>query len=388
MLNRPLEVLGKILVRLSRWPEAAWVLCRIRPLWAADEGSVNRLVYVSLFVRDKRWMKAEFAGLLRRELDHSAAHNLALATMAWRMDRTRLAHLIFQRTERRFPGDTGAAIAGREKLFLGQLLGGELREALAESLTRVGVDQATAPTICVVFLSTRYVDMYRLWLEQFRAFGTGHLIVCALDAEAAVSARADVGSQMIDLSQYFVPDSKGELDLYGKRHLWIVRVMLLQLMLERGFDFISFDLDALPVSNLDAMFARLPKADVVVQKDYSIPVNVARKLGFVLCCGFLAVRSNGATVELFRRYSRRVAIELDDQHAINHLLEEAGVANQQSHAAYMSFSSMGVEWICPDASLVSRDIAYGSVVRHFQRVGQSIEELKRLIATNTRPLKP
>jgi len=43
---------------------------------------------------------------------------------------------------------------------------------------------------------------------------------------------------------------------------------------------------------------------------------------------------------------------------------------------------------CPDPSLVSLDITQGKVIRHFQRVGQTIEELKNLIEPAEPALQP
>ena len=388
MLKRLLLAVSKLLARLSLWLPSAWALYLVRPMWTLDQESQDRLFFVSTFVRDDPRVRTAFAGLLLRELDHSAAHNVWLASIAWRMGQIRLAQLIFQRTCRLFPGSAETAVARREEPFTRAIVDGSLQRDLAHALSAIGVEAGAYDTVCVVFLSARYVDMFRLWLVQFRRFGFGHLVVCVLDPEAGRAARADVGDQVIDLSAHFQPDAAGKLDYYGNRHIWMLRVFLLELMLTRGINILSFDLDALLVGDLEVMFRLFPPSDVVVQRDYSVPLDVARKFGFILCCGFLAVKSNSATLGLFRQYSQRVAIELDDQQAINHLLKEAGVAGRQSHPTYMSFTSLGVSWVCPDPSLVSRDIAQGTVIRHFQRVGQTIEELKNIIEPAPQPHPP
>lgn len=379
MLNRPLLALSRILARFALWSPAAWLLCQVRPLWRLDETSYNRLYYVSLFTRDRSWMRSALARLLRQELDHSAQDNMRLAGIAWRMGRIRLAHLIFLRTPRFFPATVETTLARREERFTRGLLDGSIRNELEAKISALGVQSGS--TVCVAFLSAGYTDIYRLWLTQFRMFGTGRLVVCALDSQAAEFARTDACSLVLDLSAHFETAVQNKPDVYLTRHIWILRVLLLEMMLKQGINIVSCDLDALLVSSVEEMFRSLPASDVVAQKDYSIPMDVARKLGFVVCCGFLSVRSNAATVELFRRYSERITLEMDDQHAINHLLQEAGIADRQVQKDYMSFRSLGVSWVCPDPSIVSRDITYGSVIRHFQRVGQTIDELKELIQT-------
>lgn len=377
MLNRPLLFLSRILARFALWGPAAWLLCHVRPLWSVDDSSYDRLYYVSTFTRNRAWMKRSLARLLRQELDHSAEHNVRLAGIAWRMGRIRLAHLIFQRTPVRFPASPQAALAQREERFTRGLLDGSIGRELQAKISALGLEPGSR--VSIAFLSMGYADMYQLWRAQFRRFGTGRLVICTLDTEASEFARTG-GDLVIDLSAHFEPVELGKPDVYRTRHIWMLRVFLLQFMLEQGIPVLSCDLDALPVGDVEAMLQSMPEADVVVQKDYSIPMDVARKLGFVVCCGFLSVRSNPATIELFRRYSERIALEMDDQHAINHLLQEAGLTDQRNQANCMSFRSLGVSWVCPDPALVSRDITYGSVVRHFQRVGQTIDELKALIA--------
>jgi hypothetical protein len=92
---------------------------------------------------------------------------------------------------------------------------------------------------------------------------------------------------------------------------------------------------------------------------------VARRFGFILCCGFLVLRANDRVVRFLDEYSARTALETDDQLAINHLLAENGVSGKLQTGRFTTFRSMGLSWLCPDSSLVSREISSGSVVRHF-----------------------
>jgi len=105
-------------------------------------------------------------------------------------------------------------------------------------------------------------------------------------------------------------------------------------------------------------------------------MDVTRELGFVLCCGFMLLRPTQSTIAFLESYSKRTIQELDDQFALNHLIARAGIANMVRTESYITFESAGVVFVCPDKSLVSHDIKYGSVVRHFQRRGQSVAELR------------
>ncbi len=171
----------------------------------------------------------------------------------------------------------------------------------------------------------------------------------------------------MDLSPYFGFDSAGRIDDYSKRHLWILRVFLLRALAARGHTVLSLDLDAVFVGDLAPLLATLPPADIVAQQDYSIPIDVARRLGFILCCGFLLIRPSPTVLAFLDRYVEATAHELDDQTALNHLLLAAGLTNKQTNPTHMSFTSMGLRWVCPAPTLISRDIDYGTVLRHFQQ---------------------
>jgi hypothetical protein len=67
---------------------------------------------------------------------------------------------------------------------------------------------------------------------------------------------------------------------------------------------------------------------------------------------------------------------MDDQLGINHLLLNAGVKNVVRNSLCMQFDSAGVSWVCPDKSLISRDLSYGTVIRHFQQAGETIDQLR------------
>jgi hypothetical protein len=82
------------------------------------------------------------------------------------------------------------------------------------------------------------------------------------------------------------------------------------------------------------------------------------------------------------RYMTRVILELDDQIAINHLVEEAGIVGKRVMPTYMSFVSAGVTFICPDPSLVSRSLESGSVIRHFQQRGETVDVIYGKLSQN------
>jgi hypothetical protein len=90
----------------------------------------------------------------------------------------------------------------------------------------------------------------------------------------------------------------------------------------------------------------------------------------------MVLQPTAATKVFLDRYAKRTMQELDDQLAINHMIGEATISELAKAPSYFTFQSDGVSWLCPDKSLVSREISSGRFVRHFQQHGQTIAELR------------
>jgi hypothetical protein len=314
--------------------------------------------------------------MLRRDLDISAANDLWLAFTAWCLGCFNLAHLINKRTAKLNYGTQESVVAAREAAFATGLFDGGLADHLSNVVDQLCKSStADGPWIVVPF-SARYSHLFQLWKQQVDRHAKGRLVVLAMDGTAGEIAQKYGTCDIVDLSPYFGFDPTGRVDDFSKRHLWVLRVLVLKELVSRGQTVISLDLDAVLVGDLDPMLQAMPDADIVAQRDHSIPVDVARKLGFIVCCGFMRIRSNPATIRFMQSYATQVILEMDDQTALNHLLVGSKIQNRISTNSYMAFDSAGVSWACPDTSLVSRDVSYGAVIRHFQQQGHSIEELK------------
>jgi hypothetical protein len=330
-----------------------------------------------LIRKDSPRIRRAFAGILRRDLNISAANNLWLAFTAWCLGCFKLAELINKRTARLNSGTPEAVIAAREAEFAASLLNGNLADTLSDLVEHLSLSVTTTEPLIVVPVSGQYGKLFELWKQQVDHYAKGRLVVLAMDEWARDIVKESGAHDVVDLSSYFVFDRAGRVEDFSKRHLWVLRVLVLKELISRGHTVISLDLDAVLVGDLSHMLEALPISDIVAQRDYSIPLDVARELGFIICCGFMLIRSNPATIDFMNRYATQVTLEFDDQTALNHLLVEATVQNRTSTSAYMVFDSGGVSWVCPDTSLVSRDLGYGTVIRHFQQQGQSLEDLRQ-----------
>lgn len=368
--------IGRLLARLHRWVPAALAFSLVRPLSEWNDDAKSRFAYACMMERKSARVLSIVAGLLRRELDRSPDVNLWLAKICWSLGRLRLAALIYRRTERQSGASAQARVATTMRLLAETIRNNNIYKWISAAVDGLGLPEHLEEPIVFAPVSSRYFGLFSLWIEQIDERVRGPRVILALDGASKDRLEQEFDCKVIDLSAYFVFHDGGVIDKWCRNNLWILRVMVLRELVARGYAVLSLDLDAVVVGDLGGLIRSLPASDIVAQVDYSIPVDVARELGFVLCCGFMLIRANAATKAFFDSYCRWTIEEMDDQLGINHLLRHAGVKNVVRNGLCMQFDSAGVSWVCPDKSLVSRDLSYGTVIRHFQQAGETIEQLR------------
>ena len=369
--------LARVLARLGLWTLAVAFLVHSGPLDSLPPDGRKRLLYAMLMSSKSRLTRSAFRTLVRKNLDRSAATNFTLAVMAERLQRPGLAIRIYRRTLK-LPADSHEhALASTTAEFLSRLASKRLQQSLAALVASLPLE--SDQNVVLITAGKNYLDLFHLWHEQAKQHLGDRIIAIALDAITAQALVEALPDSLLDLSSWFVNAPAGTLHERSRNTLWIIRVLLLRELVQRGHRVISIDLDAMPVGAVNAMLLSLPSADIIVQRDYSIPVEVARRHGFVLCCGFMVLNPTTSTKAFLDSFAERTAWELDDQLALNHIIAEAGIAHRMAAANAFTFESAGVRWLCPDSSLVSRDLATGSVVRHFHQEGQSIAEIRHAL---------
>ena len=367
LLDKVLIAASRVFARAHRWTASAVAVSFVRN---TDYETRMRLSYACILGRRSPQVQRAYQRMLRRDRDQSAAENVWLAFLAWCVGDLRFSAELNRSTAERYPGTPEAQIAAREASFTAAILDGSLRLQLASAIDRLQLNDTAGPVVLAP-VSSRFLELYGLWKQQASLHLRGPVVLLGLDAQA--TALAGPGVQVIDLSAWFGFDSTGKIEDYSRRHLWILRVMILRELAARGHAILSLDLDAIVLGDVQAMLDALPASDLVIQRDYSIPVDVARQLGFVLCCGFFSLQPSPAVLSLLDRYVDQTIAELDDQTAINHLLAEGGLTGRTDLPTCMTFTAQGLRWALPDASLVSREVGSGAVVRHFDQKRQSLD---------------
>jgi len=369
--------LSKLLARMHLWYPTAAVLAQT-PLCALDRHSVGRLSYALMMAHGMRPGSA--TALFRRVVEdngnRTAELTLDLAEMATRIEEPVLAEGFLKDAEERAAKEHNAfaADAARKLLMLSTTLrDGSLDAAIRKDVDAIAVDDSSP--LVLVPLSGGYLQMFALWLQQVRKHVGSRVMVLAMDDAALDATRTLDGVHTVDCRAFFAWEN-GKLHAKTRGVLWFVRVLYLRALVQAGHAVLVLDLDAIPVGDVMPMLETMRDTDVVAQLDHSIPMDVDRELGFVLCCGFMLWRPTVAAMALLDRYATAAQVERDDQLALNHLLAKDGVVAKTNGADAMRFGSAGVQFACPDPSFVSRSLNTGSVVRHFHQTGQTIDELK------------
>ena len=373
---RPLMLASRVFARLHRWHATAFVLSLV-PLERLDTESMGRLTYALMMDHRRNSGRAHrlLHRVMRRNAGISPALRIELAAMATAVCASSLATKLLS--------SAAAAATDEGTLDAAQRLLAASRDASDGALqakVAAHIDGLALPPgndlLTLVPVSGKYLEFWQLWLQQVRRHVGGQVLALALDDAALTALSHEPDVSAVDAREFFAWNARGQMHPRTRGVLWFLRVLYLRDLVHRGHSVLVLDLDAIAVGDLQPMLANLPQADVVAQKDHSIPMDVDRQLGFVLCCGFMLWRPTVASRRLLNRFAEETAVERDDQLALNHLLSRDGLTDRMEDTLCLRFQSAGVQFVCPDPSMVSRTLHRGSVVRHFQQQGKSVAELR------------
>ncbi|MGO4514914.1 putative nucleotide-diphospho-sugar transferase [Terriglobus sp. 2YAB30_2] len=373
MLTRLFLGSSRLCARMGWWTMTVASLVYAGPLPSLAAFDRGRLSYALLLSRRSGTSQTLFERLLKRDFGKDAAIDLEIAEMAMRLGNPSLGRDLLQKVAQRDQGHA-AVVAETMHRYLTQILDGTVSDTLHRQIEALALGSGSRVTI--ITLSGHYLEMFELWKEQALKYVDQRFLVIALDSKAVDVASRLECCRVLDISSYFLFDANGKINPHSRHLLWVLRSLILKTLLERGHAVYSMDIDAVAVADLDTMLATLPQADIVAQEDFSIPMDVARKQGFILCCGFMVFHPTTATLGFMKRFADQVILELDDQLALNHQIAEAGIRDMETQPTYRRFSVDGTVIVCPDKQRVSRDVSYGTVVRHFQQRNESIAELR------------
>lgn len=187
------------------------------------------------------------------------------------------------------------------------------------------------------------------------------LVFLCLDKEAECFAKLHRGNT-IYLSNMLQDEMEKEAK-YKRQAIWIIRVHVLRELNRLGFNVLNCDIDAFIVGDIARLLEQMDQ-DIAFQQDFSIPLDLSRKFGFIACPGFSFYRSNPAVRHFLDLFVSEVLFVRDDQIAVNVLLLGNNPILKEGDAG-IELLSQGVTCRLFSASDVSRQPTEGRFVRHF-----------------------
>lgn len=180
----------------------------------------------------------------------------------------------------------------------------EFTPALDALLQTVAADG----TVIVTFSNAKYLPILENWRLAMGRLGIDNLLVVALDEPTYQHLRGrGVACHL----------SPCEDDLSA---LWPRRVALFGHILERGYNLIHSDVDAVWLKDPRAEYFLAGDADIVFSQATQWPTDCYQAWNFTLCCGLFFLRATDAMRGFMAEWIAHVADTRDDQVSFNQLL--------------------------------------------------------------------
>ncbi len=249
----------------------------------------------------------------------------------------------------------------------------EIKEILyhTEFAKYLDEDKKMEKPLITVFANYNYLHVLENWLAAMRRIHVDNFLIISLDEKLHHHL------QEKNISSLFRPC---EFDL-GK--LWIHRVDIILELLEKGYNIIHSDADAVWIKDPQPYLNKLSQ-DMIFSQGTYWPLDVHKKWKFVLCCGFFYIKSNKKTLDFMNQLAERVQIDKDDQVSCNRLLMEEGLSwNIPENTYKLTFRDR--DFICSTKCIFGKtDTLSAALLPHakFQRIAEPSDDVyvKHLIS--------
>ncbi len=167
--------------------------------------------------------------------------------------------------------------------------------------------------LVITFANNAYQLILKNWATQLKNIDVNNYIVITLDKEIEVFCQNN-NILSFPLEEIFTTK------LENLNDLWLLRTKIFNQLLQNNIDFLHSDIDATWIKDPIERFIDRSDSSIIFSQGTVFPKEALSIWGFVLCCGFFAIKSNKFTKELFQILTKRTETILDDQQALNMLL--------------------------------------------------------------------
>ena len=214
-------------------------------------------------------------------------------------------------------------------------------------------------TIIIAFANYQYKEVLDNWIFALERIEIYNYLIISLDKELFKYLR----QKNIPTFYYKTGANLNEL--------WINRIRILKDIINKDYNVIHSDADAIWLKNPLSEFFYNQSCEVVFSEGTVWPPDIYEKWGFVLCCGFFGIKSNKATKKLINDVYDDVKKSGDDQVSFNRIIYSHGTKWKIDGHYKLSFKDKSF--------LCSKKIIYGTnqyyktaVLPHylFQRINE------------------
>lgn len=310
--------------------------------------------------------RSSISSIIKKSKNINLENNLWIARYCHLVGEVNLSRLFYARSSNLLGSHLELKIADLLKTFNKKLNDESLCKEIELMVGQLNLLESIELPIVYTVVSSQFLDLFDFWNSRIDSYLQSQKVVVVLDSKSRFYLEKYPNLKIIDLSYYFCFDDQLKLPKLIKANLWILRTGVLKSLLRFNRKIYCLDLDAILMDDIAQLLDSFPDYDIVGQVDYAIPLDVARELGFIVCCGVMVLKPNKNVKDFMGKFFKRVQVELDDQIALNHLLIEQGVRKINENESYLSFESDGLNWILPSKNLISRSLEYGKYIRHHQ----------------------
>jgi hypothetical protein len=172
---------------------------------------------------------------------------------------------------------------------------------------------ATDNIVIVVFGDKKYEQVINTWCRYADSIGIENYIVIAQDKTLYQKLCAE--NINCALNEY-----EGDL-----KDFWTFRLKIIKSILDVNISVIHSDADAFWLKNPLKDYFSNPDYDILSSQGTIQPPDVLKKLGFVLCCGFIYFKSSPNTLHFFEHLLSESARLRSDQIALNRLIANSDI---------------------------------------------------------------
>lgn len=207
----------------------------------------------------------------------------------------------------------------------------------------------------VTTISADYLSLLDIWLRQSGPVIGGVPQVVCMDAgaHAALAGREGMDATLA---------GAGLLNAPNRRAFWVRRLAVLRQVFDGDGFVLHSDADAFWLRNPSHL---LSLGDLVVSTEQGLPKDIVKRRGFVVCCGFIALRKTPATSAFFDAWQKECERRGDDQISINRLLngkiaewEPLKVEGTPCHVAQVDFGGGSFRVVALSETLIAREQAF------------------------------